>query len=226
MKISERTLQILKNFSTINPSIALKEGNAIATVAHNRNIIVDAKIEETIPKDFCIYDLNNFLSLLSLFKDGAELEFDDDHVLIVGMDGRSKVKYRTASPNTIVAAPDKRPTLPFVDVTFNLTAKDFTWLIRTASVLGSPNFAIESDGSKVTLKTFDLLDDSAHTNTLTLDTIDPEGLSYTLIFKTENLKIIPSEYVVEICSKGLAKFTDNNNELIYYVSIETASVYN
>lgn len=226
MKLSDRTLTVLKNFSTINPSIAFKQGNSISTVSSLKNILADSTIEETIPKDFCIYDLNNFLSLISLFKDGADLEFDDNHVLIVGMCGRSKVKYRFTSPSMIVAAPDKRPTLPSVDVSFTLSEKDFTWLIRTANVLGSPNISIESDGSEVKLFTFDASDDSAHTNALALENVNPEGHSYKLIFKTENLKIIPGEYVVEICSKGIAKFADNNNGLTYFITLETSSSYN
>lgn len=225
MKLSDRTLGVLKNFSTINPSIAFKQGNTISTVSSLKNILADATIEETIPKDFCIYDLNNFLSLVSLFKDGADLEFDDNHVLIVGMGGRSKIRYRFTSPSMIVAAPDKRPNLPSVDVNFTLTEKDFTWLVRTANVLGSTNIAIESDGTEVKLITFESSNDSAHTNALALENVDPQGHSYKLVFKTENLKIIPGEYVVEICSKGISKFSDNNNGLTYYITLETSSTY-
>jgi gp45 sliding clamp, C terminal len=226
MKLSDRTISVLKNFSSINPSIAFKQGNVISTVSPVKNILADSTVEETFPQDFCIYDLNNFLSLVSLFKDGADLEFDENHVLIIGMGGRSKIKYRFTNPSMIVAAPDKRPNLPSTDVTFTLTEKDFTWLIRTAHVLGSPNVAIESDGNEVKLITFDITDDSAHSNSLSLENVDPKGHAFKLIFKTENLKIIPGEYIVEICSKGISKFSDNNNGLTYFITLETSSTYN
>lgn len=226
MKLSERTLTVLKNFATINPSIAFKQGNLISTISSVKNILAESEIAETFPQDFCIYDLNNFLSLISLYKDGAELEFDENHVMIIGMSGRSKIKYRFTSPSLIYAAPDKRPNLSSTDVSFNLTEKDFKWLIRTAHVLGSPNVAIESDGIEVKLVTFDSSDDSAHTNSLSLENVDPQGKTFKLVFNTENLKIIPGEYIVDICSKGISKFSDNNNGLNYFITLETCSVYN
>ena len=85
MKLSNETLAILKNFSTINPSISFKKGNKLATVSSLHNIVAYADIEETIPVDFCIYDLNKFLSLISMLKGSSELEFDDNNVIITGL---------------------------------------------------------------------------------------------------------------------------------------------
>ena len=116
MKISPDTTAILKNFAHINQGIFFKKGNVISTVSPQKNILADATISETIPQDFGIYDLNNFLSVNSLFKEGSELEFDQNHVIIKGLGGRSKIKYRITDPSMIVVAPDKRPNLPAVDV--------------------------------------------------------------------------------------------------------------
>lgn len=226
MKISNETIAILKNFSTINSGIAFKAGNNISTVSPQKNILADAKIEENIPVDFCIFDLNNFLSVISLFKDGAELEFDSKYVSVVGMGGRSKIKYRFTSPSMIVVAPDKRPNIPSVDVEFKLTEEDFSWIMRTANVLGSPHIAVESDGTQVNLVTFDSNDDSAHSNSITLNNVDPAGKVFKLVFKTENLKIIPGNYTVEISSKGISKFSDDVNEIYYWITLETSSTYN
>lgn len=225
MKLSSETLNVLKNFSNINPGIFFKQGNSISTVSPQKNILAEAKIAETIPQDFGIYDLNNFLSVVSLFKDGAELEFDSKHIIIKGYGGRSKIKYRFTDPSMIVVAPDKRPALPTVDVKFNLSEEDFNWLIRTANVLGSPNIAIESNGEEVSIITFDVNDDSAHTNSISMNT-DVTDARYKLIFKTENIKILPGSYEVEICSKGLAKFTESKLGLVYYITLETSSTYN
>lgn len=226
MKISGETLSILKNFATINSGILFKEGNVISTVSPQKNILADAVVAETFPQTFGIYDLNNFLSVMSLFKDGAELEFDSKHVFIRGLAGRSKIKYRFTEPSMIVSAPDTRPKLPTTDVQFKLTDEDFNWILRSANVLGSPNIAIESDGSEVNITTFDITNDSAHTNSVSLSNVETNGSEYKLIFKTENLKMLPGTYNVEISSKGIAKFIGESNNITYYVTLETSSTYN
>jgi hypothetical protein len=225
MKLSEKTLSILKNFATINSGIAFKAGNKISTVSAQKNILADASIEETIPRDFCIYDLTNFLSVISLFKEGAELEFDEKNVLVSGMGGRSKIRYRYTDSSMVVGAPDKRPNIQEVDVKFVFTQDDFSWILRTASVLGSPNVAIQSDGTTVSLTTFDVSNDAAHSNDMILENVNPEGKSYKLIFKTENLKMIPGSYDVEISSRGIAKFVGTTDDIVYYVTLETSSQY-
>lgn len=225
MKLSNETLAILKNFATINSGILFKEGNTISTVSPQKNILADAKIAETIPQEFGVYDLNNFLSVISLFKEGAEIQFEPKHAVIVGMGGRSKIRYRFTDPSMIVVAPEKRPNLPSIDVSFSLSEDDFDWITKTASVLRVPNISIKSDGSSVYLTALDVNDDSAHTNSLELDGVEATG-KYNLVFKSDNLKIIPGNYNVEICSKGIAKFTDPVREITYFITLETSSTYN
>ena len=225
MKLSQETTAILKNFSHINQGIYFKKGNVISTMSPQKNILADATISEDIPQDFGIYDLNNFLSVTSLFKEGSELEFDDKHVIIKGLGGRSKIKYRITDPSMIVVAPDKRPNLPSVDVKFTFSKDDFEWVIKTATVLGAPHLAVESDGSTVKLVTFDESNDASHTNSLEMSDVDPQGNVFKLIFKTENLKVIPDSYVVEISSKGISTWTSTTSELKYWVTIETSSKF-
>lgn len=226
MKLSTKTLSVLKNFSTINSGIMFKKGNVLSTVSPQKNILADAVIEENVPQDFGIYSLTNFLSVVSLFKEGAELEFDSKNVVIRSSNGNSKIIYRCADPSMIVVAPDKRPVLPSVDVSFVFSEENFDWVMKTANVLGSPNIAVESDGNEVNLVAFDVSDDSAHSNYTTLPNVDPNGNKYRLIFKTENLKMLPGSYSVEISSKGVAKFIGTSNLLTYYVTLETNSSYN
>lgn len=225
MKLSHETVAILKNFSHINQGIYFKKGNVISTMSPQKNILADATISEEIPQDFGIYDLNNFLSVNSLFKEGSELEFDAQHVIIKGMGGRSKIKYRITDPSMIVVAPEKRPNLPSVDVKFTFSKDDFEWVIKTATVLGAPHVAVESDGSTVRLVTFDESNDSSHTNSLEMSDVDPQGNVFKLVFKTENLKVIPDTYDVEICSKGISTWSSTTNPIKYWVTIETSSKF-
>jgi hypothetical protein len=225
MKISQETTAILKNFAHINQGIYFRKGNVVSTMSPGKNILSAATISDTIPQDFGIYDLNNFLSVASLFKEGPELEFDDKHVIIKGRGGRSKIKYRIADQSMIVVAPDKRPNLPTVDVKFTFSKEDFEWVLKTATVLGAPHVAIESDGTTVSLITFDEANDSSHVNSLELADVDPQGKSFKLVFKTENLKVIPDTYSVEISNKGLSAWTSTTAEIKYWITLEMSSVY-
>lgn len=225
MKLSPETTAILKNFSTINQGILFKEGNVISTMSPQKNILVEAKIAEKIPVEFGIYDLNNFLSVNSLFKEGSELEFDSTHVIIKGLGGRSKIKYRMTDKSMIVVAPDKRPNLPSTDVRFTFSKEDFDWVIKTASVLGAPHIAVVSDGETVSLLTFDEANDSSHTNSLELANVDPEGKKFKLVFKTENLKVIHDSYEVEICKKGISTWTSTTSDIKYWITLEVSSKY-
>ena len=225
MKISPETTAILKNFSHINQGIYFKKGNTISTMSPGKNILSVATISDTIPQEFGIYDLNNFLSVNSLFKEGSELEFDQNHVIIKGLGGRSKIKYRITDPSMIVVAPDKRPNLPAVDVKFTFSKEDFEWVMKTSSVLGAPHIAVESNGTTVDLLTFDESNDSSHTNSLQLSEVDPEGKTFKLIFKAENLKVIPDTYDVEISSKGISVWTSKTSEIKYWVTLETSSKF-
>lgn len=226
MKLSPETTLILKNFAHINQGIFFKKGNVISTMSPQKNILADATISEKIPQNFGIFDLNNFLSVNSLFKEGSELEFDEHHVIIKGMNGRSKIKYRITDPSMIVTVPEKRPNLPTVDVKFTFSREDFEWVIKTATVLGAPHLAVESDGNTVKLVTFDEADDSSHTNSLEMSDVDPEGKVFKLVYKTENLKVIPDTYSVEICAKGISTWTSTTSEIKYWVTLETSSKFN
>ncbi len=166
MKLSNETVAILKNFGAINQGILFKPGKTLKTVSSHKNILAEVSIKEDIPAEFGIYDLNNFLSVISLHKDDPSFEFDEKQVTIVGNKGRSKIKYRFTPSNMIVTPPEKQLTMPDAEIKFDLTAEDFDWVMRAASVLSSPQVAIESDGKKVSIVTLDLQNDSAHTDAL------------------------------------------------------------
>lgn len=217
MKLSNETLTVLKNFSTINSGIFFKQGNKLSTVSPSKTILAEVNLGEEFPQDFGIYDLNKFLSVLSLYKDSAELEFDAVNVTIGS--GRNKTKYRLTEKTMIVTPPDKTLTLPSEDVVFDLSAEDLDWIIKTANVLQSPNVAVESDGESVKLVMFDASNDAADISSIDLDVVG-QGNRYKLVFKTENLKLIPGAYSVKISSKGIANFKNQNVDLQYWIATE------
>jgi len=224
MKLSNETISVLKNFGAINQGILFKKGKTLKTVSSHKNILAEVDIKEDIPAEFGIYDLNNFLSVISLHKDDPSFEFDDKQVTIVGNKGRSKIKYRFTPANMIVTPPEKALTMPDAEIKFDLTAEDFDWVLRAAGVLASPQIAIESDGKKVSIVTLDLQNDSAHTDALEI--ANGNGNKYKMIFKTENItKVLAGTYEVSISSKGISHFKNKNLPLQYWITTEQGSKF-
>lgn len=224
MKLSNETLSVLKNFGAINQGIYFKQGKTLKTVSSHKNILAQVEIKEDIPADFGVYDLNNFLSVVSLHKDEPSFEFDPKHVVICGNKGRSKIKYRFCEPTMIVTPPEKPLAMPEAEIKFTLSAEDYDWILRAASVLSSPQIAIESDGTKVSIVTLDLQNDSAHTDSLEI--AEGNGDKYRMVFKTENLsKILSGAYDVSISSKGISHFKNKAVELQYWITTEQGSKF-
>ena len=224
MKLSTETLSVLKNFGAINQGIFFKQGKTLKTVSSHKNILAEVDIKEDIPADFGVYDLNNFLSVVSLHKDDPTFEFDEKHVVIVGNKGRSKIKYRFCEPTMIVTPPEKALTMPDPEISFELKSEDFEWIMRAAGVLSSPQIAIESDGKTISVVTLDLQNDSAHTDALEIGQGNKN--KYRMIFKTENIsKILAGTYDVSISSKGISHFKNKNIPLQYWITTEQGSKF-
>jgi hypothetical protein len=217
MKLSNETLTVLKNFSAINQGIQFKQGTKLTTVSAGKTVLAQANLKDDFPQDFCVYDLNQFLSVNSLFKDGADLEFDESNVTFKS--GRNSVKYRMTAKEMIVTPPEKELNLPSVDVSFTLSKEDFADTLKSASVLQSPHIAVDSDGSKISVVSFNAQDNSAHTNSVQI--AEGNGKVFKMVFLTDNLKMIPGSYDVEISSKGLASFKNKNFDIQYWVASES-----
>jgi len=223
MKLSGDTLNILKNFATINQGILFKKGKTLRTVSAQKNVMAEASITEEIPTEFGVYDLNNFLSVLTLHKDNPVIEFDNSNVLISGLQGRSKIKYRFCASNMIVAAPDKPITMPDPEVNFELKQEDFDWIMKATSVLSSSHIAIQSDGQKIYAIALDMSNDAAHTDSLEIGL--GNGDTYMMFFKIENIKMISGSYDVKISSKGISHFKNKSINLQYWIATETGSKF-
>lgn len=223
MKLSNETIALLKNFASINQGIYFRKGDTIKTVSEHKNILAEAKLSENFEVDFGVYDLNNFLSVVTLHKDEPEFTFDDKQAVISGNGGRSKIKYRFCDPSMIVVPPEKAINMPEAEITFTLSQEDLEWIIRAAGVLSSPHIAVESNGSKISIVTFDSSNDAAHTDALEVS--EGNGDSFKMVFKTENLRMIPGSYQVSISSKGISNFKNVNKELQYWITTESGSTF-
>jgi len=219
MKLSNNTTNILKNFSQINQSILIKEGNKLKTISVMKNILAEAEVEEEFEKDFAIYDLNQFLSGLSLY-DAPDLDFGDSYLTI--RDGRRRAKYFFADPDVIVSPPEKEITLPSRDVCFTVATQQLDKLLKAASIYQVPDLSAVGRNGKIELVVRDKKNDTSHEFSEEVGETDVE---FSFNFKVENIKIIPGAYDVVISSKLLAEFTNKNTDLKYYIALEPDSTF-
>lgn len=218
MQLSIETLQVIKNFAAINQGIEFKQGTKIRTMSAGKTILAEANVKDEFPADFCVYDLNQFLSVYSLFKEGSP-ELDVDTANILFRLGNKKTKYRKTSRETIVTASEKNISLPSVDCSFELSAENYEWIMRSANVLSSPNVAVESNGEVLTVVAMNANDDSAHTNSLEIAP-SVDGKTYKIVFKTENIKMLSGAYDVDISFKGVSHFKHKTLDLQYWIAFE------
>lgn len=218
MKISESTLDVLKNFSTINQSLAFKQGNVIRTVSESKTILAQAKVPEAFPVNFAIYELNQFLGLASLFEE-ADFDFGDRQVTL--KEGTAMATYTYADPSMITTPPEKNIELPSVEVQFSMNKSDYRAVLNGANQLGLPEVIVTSRDGKIMLVATDTKNPTS--NEFSRE-VGEHGASFKFIFKTENMKFIPNDYQVEISSKGIANFKSESVE--YWVATEAGSEYN
>ena len=220
MKLSDKTLSVLKNFSTINQSILFKQGSKLRTISVMKNILAEATITEEIPKDFGIYDLNQFLNGLSLHQ-SPELDFvNNGHVVI--KEGRMRSKYFFADPNVIITPPDKAIDLPTEDVSFELSTDQLDKLLKAAAIYQLADLAVEGGDGVVKLLVRDKKNDTSNSFSVTVGETDKV---FSFNFKVENIKIFPGTYEVVISKKLLARFVNKNNNLTYFIALEPDSTF-
>jgi hypothetical protein len=221
MKIDDKTVSILKNFSSINPSILIEEGNVITTVTPTKTVLAKATVPTTFDKRFAIYNLSQFLGLFSLIQD-PEFEFNDTHAKVY--DSKTKntsYKFVYADESNIKVPPKKLLSLPSVNASIDLSETSFREVIRASSMFGLPEIVFVGDGTDVFLQTMDSKNSSSNVFSIKISETDKV---YRAIFKTENLvKIISGDYKIDISSKGISYFKGDGIE--YWVAVEQTSTF-
>ena len=221
MKLSDKTLSLLKNFSTINQSILFKQGTKLRTISVMKNILAEATISEEIPRDFGIYDLGQFLNGLSLHHN-PDLDFQDDDSYVVIKEGRSRCKYFFADSNCIVTPPEKTLTLPDETVTFDLSTDQLDKLLKAAAIYQLSDLSVVGGEGVVKVLVRDKKNETS--NDFSIIVGETEA-TFSFNFKVENIKILPGNYNVVVSQKLLSRFTSKNQDLTYYIALEPDSTF-
>ena len=220
MKLSDKTLTILKNFAGINNSILVKQGTQLRTMSVAKNILGEAQIEEDFPRDFAIYDLNQFLNGLGLYQD-PDLDFEADNYVVIRED-QWDVKYFFSDPQVICSPPDKAITLPSEDISFKLETAVLEKLVKQAAVYQLPDLSAIGRNGNIELVVRDKKNDTSNIPRIVVGQTDKE---FTFNFKMENIKIIPGSYDVSISSKLLSEFSNSKYDMKYYIALEPDSTF-
>jgi hypothetical protein len=218
MKLSKETVNLFKNFAGINSNILLKAGNEISTISAQKNVMSDTTVTETFPRDFGIYDLNEFLGAMSLFND-PELDFSDKFVTI--KEGGNAIKYFAADAS-VLTVPTRKISFPEAEVEFTLTSTMLNMIHRTASVLRATDLQIIGDGDKIVVQVGDKKNLTGNSYNAHVGSTDK---TFQANLKVENMKMLPGDYIVSISSKKISRFKASTSELVYYVAVEADSTF-
>ena len=217
MKLSTDTREVLKNYSTINSNLLVSSGNQIATMSQMKNIVSKATLPDTFETEFAIYDLNEFLSAMSLFDD-PELDFGDSSVRI--SQGGQSLNYFYSDP-TVVTTPKSDIGMPEPDATFTLKQSVFNQVLKASSVLGVPDMVLDvNETGQMNLRVSDRKNDTS--NSFSVEVGEGGTPNQKFFFKVENLKLLSGDYEVKVSSKGISNFKNVNKDVEYFIALETA----
>jgi len=217
MNFSNETLDVLKNFSSINSSMLFREGNVLRTISPQKTIMAKAEVGEAFERDFAIFDLPRFIGVLSLF-DKPDIKIGEKEATISA--DKKKLVYVYADPSTFTTPPSKDVTFPIPEVTFTLKASDLQKVQRAGNLLQLPEIAVTGDGETISLKAYDSKNPTADSYSAVIGETDH---TFNAIFKNENLKMLPNDYEVSISSKGISRFIAN--KITYWIATESTSTF-
>jgi len=220
MKICNETVDVLRNFSSINPSLAVNEGSVIRTISEQKNILAQATVAERFPKDFAVYELNTLLGFVSLFDD-PDIKFNEKDLVI--SDTNSRVGNFTYTPSDMITTPPaKNIDVSQAEISFTLLEKDYTDVVKAAHQLQLPDVVAIGDGKTINLIATDVKNTTSNVFSCSVgETSD----NFKMIFRTENLRFMSGDYDVRISSKGVGHFKNQSRELEYWVATEADSSY-
>ena len=223
MELSENTLNVLKNFSGINQNMMIRTGNTIKTISEARTVLATAHVTEEFPIDFGIYDLNEFIGVLSLV-DTPRLAFKDEYVIVNDSSGRSKVKYFFSSEDTLTT-PQKDLNMPETNVKFTLTNDTMNKIKRAASTLGHSEVSISGQDGVLSLSVVDSQNMTSNAFSIDVDGDFEKDAVFNFILSINNLKILPGDYEVAISSKLISQFSHTSLDVKYWIALEKSSTF-
>lgn len=215
--LTRETIEVLGNFVQINPSIIVCAGSEIRSISNLEHILAKYKCTEVFPTEFAIYDLSEFLNVVSLFENPI-LEFDNEQYVTI-RSGSKYSKYYFSNPEiTLKRAPNTDVKFPGADIQFALAESDVKGIRKASNILDLEDINISSDNTDIRVSLIDTEDETNNTYEQVFQG-DSTG-DFSVNIKMENLVVLPGDYTLSICAKGMSEWRDNNRDLVYYIGLE------
>ena len=222
MKLSEDTIAILKNFATINSNLVFKPGQKLKTIAESKTIMAQADIIEDFPQEVGLYDLNEFLSVLSMIPE-PDIQFLENNLHIVN--NLQQVDYFYSNPE-ILTTPGKDIQMRDAEVGISLSEEELKRIHQASSVLGHSDLSIVRESNdKVFAKVYDAKDATANVYTLSLVLENQIPNRFNFDFNIANLKLLPGDYFVSLSSAKISNWTNANYPVEYFIALENTTEF-
>jgi len=220
VQLSPATIEVLKNFASINSGLMFREGKKQRTISPTKTVFAEVQLEEDIPSSFGIYDLNNLLAVLTFDSTQTPAVSYKESNLIVKIRDTETTKFRCCEEKMLVTPPAKELDLGTPDVEFDLSEEMLSRILKATSILSAPHIVVEGDGSVLSLTAIDVNNDSSNQYSIE---VNKTSQICRMVFRTENWKMMPGAYRVKISSKGIAKFENPTRKLTYWLALEVGS---
>jgi hypothetical protein len=217
MVISENTLKVLRNFSTINPSVMIEEGKTIRATSIQRDIQVIANLEDEFPQQFAIYDLSEFCNVLGLVDD-PEINFEDGYLTVRDGAGRTTIKYLFSSPELVPHPNEIKVDMSEAEVQFEITGEDLRQIKKAASVLGYDQMRMQQKDGVLNVSVTDGEDQGANSFAIDVSTVLTSSKDFDIYFNVNNIKLMEGDYDVKISSKMISRWSNKEGTLTYFIS--------
>lgn len=224
MKLSEDTLSILNNFSMINQSLYVEEGNVLRTIAPSKTFLAKATLPDFFPVGFSLYQLKVFLNMYGLMEE-PDVTFDEKFIYLKDeKNGRSSRVRLTGKEMILAADYSKDVTFPSADVEFSMPEEALK-LIQKANmgIVSEDEIALIGKEGKVFLSTYISQMENMDDFRIELGETDRDFVS---IMTLSNLKLLKGSYHVRVSFRGIVEFnhtTPNGTEVVYWTTISDKS---
>lgn len=226
MNISDRTLDVLSNFASINQSILIREGSNLATIAASKNLLAETTMEENFGRDVGIYDLTKFLGVLRLYKE-RDFDFSEEYVTIFNEKNRKQYTNFYYSDASVIVTPptDKSISFPEDEIitTFQLTSNDLQNIIKGCSIMTLPEVSIvAAEGEPIRVSGVDTSNSAMGSFNHELE--QNANDTFEFVIALENLiKLMHGDYDIAFLNTGISRFINTTVDIKYYVAVNANS---
>tara|TARA_B100002019_G_C21274717_1_gene604636 strand:+ start:6402 stop:7079 length:678 start_codon:yes stop_codon:yes gene_type:complete len=223
MELTDKTLEVLRNYATINPNLVFSEGNTLKTISVARNVLSQTTVEESFPQSFGIYDLNEFLSVLSLVNK-PRLKFETDYVVVGDSTGRSEVKYFYSDPD-MLTSPAQDIVMPEAEVKFVIDTDTLSRVRKASAALGHNEMTITPTTGAVRLTIVDPKDSTSNAFSIDVEGEYPEDVDFNFVVNVNNIKVVNEDFTVSVSKKLISQWKSQQSAIEYFIAFEKSSTY-